>query len=121
MATKEAPIHENVKNAIVANDERGTNLIFRTMHNTARVAKNVVSDEIVRLEREGARFRDVAHLAAGERGRNALATGDTDDGMWWASLTQGLIHDVPSAGDLVARIVTEAEALIGVRLARMTA
>jgi len=60
MATKEAPIHQKVKEAIVANDERGTNLIFRTMHNTARVAKNAVSDEVVAIERRGnAKFEDV--------------------------------------------------------------
>ena len=55
MATKEAPIHENVKKQIVANDERATNLIFRTMHNTARVAKNAVSDEVVAINGAGMR------------------------------------------------------------------
>ena len=69
MATKEAPIHENVKKQIVANDERGTNLIFRTMHNTARVAKNAISDEVVAIERRGnAKFEDVKDLVAGTRG-----------------------------------------------------
>jgi nitronate monooxygenase len=120
-ATQEAPLHENFKAKMVENDERSTNLVFRTMHNTARVAKNTVSDEIVRLEKAGAKFRDIAHLAAGERGRNALASGDTEDGMWWASLTQALVHDVPSAGDLVARVVAEAQDLIRVRLDRMAA
>jgi NAD(P)H-dependent flavin oxidoreductase YrpB (nitropropane dioxygenase family) len=120
-ATQEAPLHENFKRKLVENDERSTNIVFRTMHNSARVAKNAVSDEIVRLESEGAKFRDVAHLAAGERGRNALASGDTEDGMWWASMTQALIHDVPTAGILMARIVGEAEALVRGRLFEMVA
>jgi nitronate monooxygenase len=118
-ATREAPLHENFKLKMVENDERSTNLVFRTMHNTARVAKNTVSDEIVRLEKDGARFRDVAHLAAGERGRQALESGDVEDGMWWASLTQGLIHDLPSAGELVTRIVAEAEEIVRGRLDKM--
>src|ERR1700743_2380457 len=53
MATVEAPIHENVKRQSVANDERGTNLIFRTLHNTARVAKNAISAQVVAIERKG--------------------------------------------------------------------
>jgi nitronate monooxygenase len=81
MATKEAPIHQNVKEQIVANDERGTNLIFRTLHNTARVAKNAISDEVVAIEKRGnATFEDVKHLVAGTRGGVVLDTGDTDAG-----------------------------------------
>jgi len=118
-ATQEAPLHENFKQKMVDNDERATNLVFRTMHNTARVAKNSVSDEIVRLEKEGARFKDVAHLAAGERGRQALESGDTEDGMWWASMSQGLIRDVPTTAELMRRIVTEADAIVKDRLAQM--
>jgi nitronate monooxygenase len=120
-ATQEAPLHENFKLKMVENDERATNLVFRTMHNTARVAKNSVSDEIVRLEKEGAKFRDVAHLAAGERGRKAMASGDTEDGMWWASMSQALVKDVPTTADLMARIVTEADAIVKQRLCGMTA
>ena len=69
MATMEAPIHEHVKQQIVANDERSTNLIFRTLHNTARVAKNAISDEVVAIEKRGnATFADVKELVAGVRG-----------------------------------------------------
>ena len=69
MATVEAPIHENVKKQIVANDERATNLILRTLHNTARVAKNAVSEEVLNIERRGnASFADVKELVAGARG-----------------------------------------------------
>ncbi len=75
MATVEADIHENVKKQIVANDERGTNLIFRTLHNTARVAKNAISDQVVAIEKKGgAKFEDVRDLVAGTRGA-ACSTG----------------------------------------------
>ena len=76
MATMEAPIHENVKQQIVANDERATDLIFRTLHNTARVAKNAISDEVVAIEKRGnATFADVKDLVAGARGGDVLDTG----------------------------------------------
>jgi nitronate monooxygenase len=122
MATKEAPIHENVKQQIVANDERGTNLIFRTMHNTARVAKNAISDEVVAIERRGnAKFEDVKELVAGVRGADVLNEGEMDAGIWSAGQTQGLIHDIPSCKDLVARMVKEAEAIIRGRLNKVLA
>jgi len=119
MATVEADIHQNVKNAIVANDERGTNLIFRTMHNTARVAKNAISDQVVAIERKGgAKFEDVRDLVAGTRGAGVLDAGDMDAGIWSAGQTQGLIHDIPTCKELVERIMTEAEAIIRKRLDR---
>jgi nitronate monooxygenase len=117
-ATVEAELHENFKQKMLEQDERSTNLVFRTMHNTARVAKNAVSDEIVKMEKEGAKFRDVAHLAAGERGRNALASGDTEDGMWWASMSQVFVKDIPTADELISRMVRDAEDIIQKRLAK---
>jgi nitronate monooxygenase len=117
MATKEAPIHQKVKEAIVANDERSTNLIFRTLHNTARVVKNAVSDEVVAIERRGnAKFEDIKDLVDGRRGAIVLDKGDIGAGIWTAGQSQGLIHDIPSCADLVARIVREAEAIIRNRL-----
>src|SRR5271154_4206510 len=111
MATVEADIHQNVKQAIVDNDERGTNLIFRTMHNTARVAKNAVSDQVVEIERKGgAKFADVKDLVAGTRGAQVYDSGDTNIGIWSAGQTQGLIHDIPTCKELVERIVSEATA-----------
>jgi NAD(P)H-dependent flavin oxidoreductase YrpB (nitropropane dioxygenase family) len=119
-ATKEAPIHENFKQAMVANDERATDLIFRTLHNTARVARNAISQQVVAIERAGgAKFEDVADLVKGARGREGLESGDVDHGVWTAGMVQGLIHDVPSVQDLVDRIVGEAETLIRGRLAAM--
>ena len=115
--TKEAPIPEAFKQQMVANDERATDLIFRTLHNTARVMKNAVSQEVVAIERQGgAKFEDVQHLVAGTRGRDALSSGDTDGGIWSAGMIQGLIHDIPTVKELVDRIVSEAEAIIRGRL-----
>jgi nitronate monooxygenase len=117
MATVEAPIHENVKKQVVAGDERSTDLIFRTLHNTARVAKNAVSDEVVAIEKRGnATFADVKDLVAGVRGATVLDKGEMDAGIWSAGQTQALIHDIPTCKELVARIVREAEAIIRGRL-----
>jgi nitronate monooxygenase len=119
--TKEAPIHESFKRQMVANDERMTNLIFRTLHNTARVMKNAVSDEVVEIERRGgAAFEDVVHLVAGARGRKAMAEGDADGGIWSAGMVQGLIDDIPTVKELVDRIIAEASEIIDSRLAAMT-
>ncbi|MCC8977689.1 NAD(P)H-dependent flavin oxidoreductase [Bradyrhizobium acaciae] len=121
MCTKESPIHQLVKERIVANDERETELIFRTMRNTSRVAKNVISTKVVQMEKEGAKFEDVRELVAGARGKMVYATGDADEGIWSAGQVQGLIHDIPSCAELISRIVGEAEAIIHERLERMTA
>jgi nitronate monooxygenase len=114
VATAEAPVHPNVKHQIVDNDERATKLVFRKFRNTARVAKNAVSDEIVDIEsRPETTFDDIAHLASGERGRTrVLGAGEMDDGMWWAGQSQALIHDVPTCAALVQRIVAEARQVI---------
>jgi nitronate monooxygenase len=120
MCTVESPIHQKVKEQIVANDERQTNLIFRTLHNTARVAKNAVSDEVVAIERRGgAKFEDVKDLVAGARGRVVYEEGDPDYGIWSAGQVQGLIHDIPTCAELISRMVREAEEIINGRLAGM--
>ena len=118
-ATKEAPIHENFKQAMVEADERQTKLIFRSYRNTARVAANAISEEVVKLEREGKPFEEVAHLVKGQRGLEGYESGDTDRGVWSAGMIQGLIHDVPSVSELVTRIVEDADAIITQRLAEM--
>lgn len=118
--TKEAPIHESFKRQMVENDERMTNLIFRTLHNTARVMKNAVSDEVVEIERRGgAKFEDVQHLVAGTRGRQAMADGDTDGGVWSAGMVQGLIDDIPTVKELIDGIMSDAQAIINKRLGNM--
>jgi NADH:quinone reductase (non-electrogenic) len=121
LATVEAPIHENVKRQIVANDERATDLVYRKFHNTARVAKNAVSQEILRISQQpDSKFEDIAHLASGTRGRvGVMEGGDVEGGIWSAGMAQGLIHDIPTTGELVSRIVREAEEIVRSRLSGM--
>jgi len=119
MCTKESPIHQLVKERIVANDERETELIFRTMRNTSRVAKNAISTKVVAMEKEGAKFEDVRELVAGARGKMVYASGDADEGIWSAGQVQGLIHDIPTCAELVSRIMRDAEAIIQSRLDAM--
>ena len=118
-ATVEAPIHQAFKDAMVATDERGTDLIFRTFRNTARVARNDISQAVVEAERAGKDFAQVADLVKGVRGREGLQSGDTNHGIWSAGMIQGLIHDIPTCHDLVTRIVADAEAIIRQRLSGM--
>lgn len=118
MATAEAPIHQNVKDQLVANTERDTRVVFREFRNSARVARNSVSEEILEISRRpGATFDDIAHLASGARGRQRVyADGAVDDGMWWASQAQGLIESVGSVADVVNQILADAAELIGTTL-----
>ena len=116
MCTRESPIHQRIKERIVSNDERETELIFRTMRNTSRVARNAVSTKVVAMEKEGATFEQVRDLVAGARGKMVYADGDADHGIWSAGQVQGLIHDIPSCAELVSRIMREAESIIQGRL-----
>ncbi|MCW2090971.1 UNVERIFIED_ORG: nitronate monooxygenase [Rhodococcus erythropolis] len=116
MCTEESPIHRNIKEAIVAASEVDTELIFRSLRNTARVARNSISQEVVEILSSGGKFEDVRHLVAGARGRAVFDSGDQEAGIWTAGTVQGLIHDIPTVGELVERIVTEAEAQIAGRL-----
>ncbi|QSE72309.1 nitronate monooxygenase family protein [Rhodococcus sp. PSBB049] len=114
VASEEAPVHRNVKEQIVANDERQTILVFREFDNTARVARNSISAEIAALSaRPGAVFADVAHLASGARGRTSvLQNGDMEGGMWWAGQSQGLIDSVLPCKTIISDIVADAESAI---------
>lgn len=119
-AAVEAPIHPNVKQAYVDNDERGSFLIFRSLKNTARVGKSAVSEEVVRrLAQPDATFADVQELVAGAAGRELLTTGDLSKGVFWAGMVQGLIHDVPTCQELIDRIISDAEAIVKARLGAM--
>jgi NAD(P)H-dependent flavin oxidoreductase YrpB (nitropropane dioxygenase family) len=121
-ATREAPIHDNVKAKYIENDELGTNLIFRKFHNSARVGKNEVSDEVVAISaREGAVFEDVRHLVSGAQGAELLKTGDLSKGIFWAGMIQGLIHDIPTCQELIDRIIGGAEEIVKGRLNGMLA
>jgi len=121
-ATAEAPIHARVKQLLIENDERGTNVIFKSLRNTARVGKNSVSDKVVEiLQRPDAKFEDVAHLVRGAHGRVLLESGDLDAGLVWAGQVQGLIHDIPTVAELIGRIMREATDIIGRRLPALLA
>lgn len=117
-ATVEAPIHDNIKQFIVANTERDTRLIFRKFHNTGRVAASPVSNEVVEISaRPEAVFQDIQRLVSGAKGRVALETGDLAAGLIWAGQVQGLIHDIPTCANLLAKMIADAEAIIAKRLA----
>jgi len=123
MATKEAKIHENVKQAIVAGTERDTLLMNRTLRNTSRVARNKISEEVVKIQEDPTKtIDDVRELVSGARGRaNVLQGGDIDGGIWTTGQSQGLIHDIPTCDELVKRITKQAEDIIHARLDRMAA
>lgn len=111
MCTSEAPVHDHVKAAIVAASERDTELLFRPLRNTSRVASNAVAREVVARLDDGGTFADVADLVSGQRGRSVFETGDLEAGVWSVGVSQGLIQDVPTVADLVRRIVEEARCL----------
>lgn len=108
-ATSEAPIHDDIKRALVEASERDTRLIFRTLNNTARVLKNAISEEVVDMERRpgGCQFEEIRPLVSGARGKAALASGQVDDGIVTAGQVVGLIKDVPSCAELIERMVGE--------------
>jgi nitronate monooxygenase len=114
MATQECAIHENVKRKIVENTERDTLLTNRTLRNTSRVARNAVSEEVVKIQQDPTKtIEDVRHLVAGVRGRtNVMGQGDTDGGIWTVGQSQGLIHDIPSCAEMVRNIMRQAEATL---------
>ncbi len=116
MCTEESPIHRRIKEQIVAHDERDTELIFRTMRNTSRVARNSVSTEVVAIEAQGGGFEDVRELVAGARGRLVFEEGDPERGVWTVGQVQGIIHDIPTVAELVTRMVREASDIVHRRL-----
>ena len=116
MATVESGIHQKVKDRLVEAGERDTQLIFRQLRNTARVADNAVSREVVARLNAGGVFEDIRDLVAGTRGVKVYEIGDLDHGIWSAGMVQGLIRDIPTCGELVSRIVREAAEIIRGRL-----
>jgi NADH:quinone reductase (non-electrogenic) len=112
LCTLESPVHEAVKRRIIDGDEHATDLILRTLSNTARVARNRVSRAVIEIEAAGGAFADVRALVAGERGRVVYETGDLDHGIWTAGQAQALIQDVPTVAELVERIISGAGRLI---------
>ncbi|MBO9650385.1 MAG: nitronate monooxygenase [Variovorax sp.] len=112
VATREAPVHDNVKRALVKARENETRLIMRTLRNSSRVLLNPVSEEVLELEHRpgGAAFEVLRPLVNGQRGRAALESGDTTNGVIWAGMVAGLIDDVPSCGELIERMVAQCRA-----------
>jgi len=114
MCTVESPIHQRIKERIVASTEQDTIHIFRSLNNTARVFKNEVSKQVVALERRpgGAEFADLRDLVSGVRGKVVYEIGDPEYGIWSAGIAMGLIKDIPTCDVLLRRIEKEAEEII---------
>ena len=119
MATKEAPIHENIKQALVDANENSTTLVMRSMKNTERVFKNKTAEEVIALEKEfPGDFKKIHHLVKGENYRKVFhETGDVNDGVWSAGTVMGLIDSVVTCEELCQSIINEAESIIQDRLA----
>jgi len=123
IATQEAPVHENVKQAIVAASELDTRLVMRSLRNTERVMNNPAVERIMEKERRlGAalKFEDIIEEVAGVYPR-IMKTGELDAGAWSCGMVVGLIHDIPTVQKLVERIISEARAIIQGRFARVLA
>ncbi len=121
MATREAPIHDNVKNALVAASELDTRLIMRRLRNTERVLKNSGVERLLQIEREkgdALNMSDIHDQVAGIYPR-VMVGGEMEAGAWSCGMVAGLIHDIPSVRELIERIMREAEVLINQRLAGM--
>jgi nitronate monooxygenase len=123
IATKEAPVHQNVKDAIVAASELDTRLVMRPLRNTERVLANGSVEQLLDKERElgsSLRFEDIIEQVAGVYPR-IMRDGDMDAGAWSCGMVAGLIHDIPTCQELIERIMAEAEQIITERLAGMLA
>jgi NAD(P)H-dependent flavin oxidoreductase YrpB (nitropropane dioxygenase family) len=112
VCTQEAPVHERIKRDLIGRTERDTNLIFRTLGNTARVLKNAPSNEVVATENRpaGCTFDDIRPLVVGSRGKAAWEAGDVDGGVLTAGMVLGLIDDLPTCAELIDRMVSECRA-----------
>lgn len=121
LATKEAPVHENVKRALVDASELDTTLIFRSLRNTARVFKNHVAEQVVEIEARPGNtdFGDLKELVAGTKGKELLVEGDLQRGILSSGMVQGLIDDVPSCADLIDRLMRDCISVMRDRLNAM--
>jgi NADH:quinone reductase (non-electrogenic) len=118
IATKEAPVHDNVKQALVKATELDTRLIMRALRNTERVLNNSAVDRLLEVERERGRslkIEDIHDQVAGVYPR-VMTDGDMDAGAWSCGMVAGLIHDIPTVKELIDRIMLDAERIIRGRL-----
>ncbi|MFK4003412.1 NAD(P)H-dependent flavin oxidoreductase [Qipengyuania sp. NPDC077563] len=123
IATKEAPVHENVKQAIVAASELDTRLVMRPLRNTERVMTNSAVEELLKIEEEkGAelKFEDIIEQVAGVYPR-IMTEGEMDAGAWSCGMVAGLIDDIPTCQELIDRIMSEADEIITRRLSSFQA
>ncbi len=123
IATKEAPVHDNVKQAIVNASELDTRLIMRPLRNTERVLANDAVERLIQKEKalgDAITFEDIHDEVAGVYPKIMLE-GDMEIGAWSCGMVAGLIHDIPSCKELIDRIMSEAEGIIQTRLGRMLA
>lgn len=121
IATQEAPVHVNVKNAIVAASELDTRLIMRSLRNTERVINNSGVERLIEIEREKGdtlKIEDILDQVAGIYPK-VMTEGDMEAGAWSCGMVAGLIHDVPTVKELIDRIMAQADQLITARLAGM--
>ncbi|MFN7055639.1 NAD(P)H-dependent flavin oxidoreductase [Hyphomonas sp.] len=119
IATKEAPVHENVKQALLAASELDTRLVMRPLRNTERVLTNPAVERLLEKEKAlGAniKFEDIIEEVAGVYPR-IMKDGDMDAGAWSCGMVAGLIYDIPTCKELIDRIMSDAEAIITKRLA----
>jgi len=113
VATQEAPVHENVKQALVNHGERDTRLIMRTLRNTERVLHNPIVDKVLDIESEGdTKIEDIAPFVSGLVGKEMLTDGKMEKGVLSAGQSMGLVRDIPTCQELFDRIMAEAEAII---------
>ncbi len=121
MITREAAVHDRVKDAAVQATERDTQLILRSFRNTARFFRNGITEKVAALEARpgGVTIDELAPLVAGAEGRKLLDEGDLDAGIWSAGQVLGLIDDIPCIAELVDRIMGEAEDIVERRLPGM--
>jgi len=121
MATKEAPIHDGIKQALVKAGEYDTTHVMRTLKNTERAFKNTVTDEVLKIEKEHpGDFSKIAHLVKGDNYRKAFQeTGDPTKSVWSCGQSIALIDDIPTCQELIAKMVADAEGIIKGRLAGM--
>ena len=123
IATKEAPVHQNVKEALVAASELDTKLIMRPLRNTERVLANGAVDKILEKEKglgDDIQITDIMEEVAGVYPK-IMQEGTMDAGAWSCGMVAGLIHDIPTCSDLVERIVSDADEIIKARLSKFVA
>jgi len=119
LATKEAPVHDGIKQKICEMDENQTQLIFRSYRNTARVYKNSVAEKVAEIEAAGGDFKEVHHYVSGDKQEEAWSTGNIEAGMVTVGMSGAFVDDIPTCQKVVDRIVGDARSIIHDRLAKI--